>query len=429
MTTEQSGAAMLGRLRTAAGISLGLDGYNLAVIGAILAWVAADFHLGHVFSTLVVASVVVGTLVGGALAGWITDRLGRRRVFAYDLVIFILCALTSAAAPDVDVLLVSRLVMGMAIGADYAISSAYVAEMAHTRSRGYQLGFVWLFWAVGSVVAYLLAAGAAAMFPPGVAWRLLLGLPALPAAFALVLRQRVPESPRWLTAAGRIGQGEAVVAQYGLEPFRYRPAALRRGERFRRWALVCAPWFFYDFAAYGIGLLLPYLLQKSGMTGTEPSLLGAGVVTSLGVAGSLVGMLAIDRWGRRRLQGTSFLVPGLLMGAWALLPAERSFALFLIVVGLANALSMMGGLVTGAYPAEVFPTRQRATAMGVGTAVSRVGAVAGVVAIGLLDSRYGLRGVVAGAGAALAAAGLLTFWLGIETKARTLEDIAGEATS
>jgi putative MFS transporter len=426
MRDNTSGHRMMARLRTASGLSLGLDGYNLAVIGAVLAWVTRAFHLAATLSTVLVASVVLGTLVGGLAAGWVTDHIGRRRVFAYDLVVFMVGALASGLAPTAAVLIASRLLMGLAIGADYAISSTHVAEMAGAGSRGYQLGFVWLFWAVGSVLAYLAAAGAAALFPTAVAWRLLLAVGAVPAAVALVLRQRVPESPRWLVVSGRPQEGQAVVDAYGLERIAAGSAPLSWGERWRRWALVTAPWFCYDFAAYGIGLLLPYLLQKSGLTGTEPALLGSSLVTSLGVAGSLVGMLVIDRWGRRLLQGLGFLVPGVLMAAWAAWPVLQSFGLFLAVVGIANGVSMMGGLVTGIYPAELFPTRQRATAMGVGTAVSRVGAVVGVVGIGILDARWGLPGVVAGAGTALGLAGALTLWLGIETKTRRLEEIAGD---
>lgn len=416
-------SATLRRLRLAAGISLGLDGYNLAIIGAVLTWASASLRLTHGLATLVAAAVLLGSLVGGGLAGWLTDRLGRRTVFAYDLLIFCVFALTSAVAPTPTVLIASRFAMGLAIGADYAISSAYVAEMSAAQSRGYQLGYVWVFWAVGGVSAYLLAALAAATLPEALAWRVLLALPMAPALGALLLRRRVPESPRWLVAAGQDAQGAAVLEAYGLEAFRPDPGQLRPGEGVRRWLLATVPWFLYDFAAYGVGLLLPFVLQESGMTGTGPALVGSAVVAGLGLLGTLAGMAFIDRVGRRPLQGWGLLLPGLLLATWTVLPDQRSLVFFLVVVSLANALSMMGGLVTGVYPAEIFPTRQRATAMGVSTAVSRLGAVIGVIAIGLLETRFGLVGVVAGAAAALMMAGVSTFLLGIETRSRTLEEI------
>jgi putative MFS transporter len=416
------------RLRVASGLSVGIDGYNLTVIGAVLLWTAKSLHLSSDASTLLAAMALVGALIGGLVAGWLTDRLGRRLLFTYDLLVFIVFGMVSALAPSLSILLVSRLVLGAAIGADYAIGPAYLSEMAEAEDRGYQLGFMWAFWSFGAVFAYLMAGGFVGLVPEALAWRILLGLPVLPAIYALVLRQRLPESPRWLTSqpARREREPHSVASDRpGVKVLSW----AGRQEQVRRWLLITLPWFLFDFAAYGLALMLPSVLKESGMTGVRTSLWGSATIVAFGLIGSVVGMLLVDKIGRKAMQAWGLTLAGVLLFVWVARPHWGGFTWFIVVVAAGNLVIQFGGLVTGIYPAEVFPTRNRALALGVGNAVSRVGAVVGVVVLGLAQTRFGLVGPVALAAGAAVLAGLSTAVLGIDTHKRSLEELNAVPTA
>ncbi|MDA8195367.1 MAG: MFS transporter [Thermaerobacter sp.] len=406
-------------------MSVWLDGYNLTVVGAALIWLTPGLHMAQGAATWLAASALLGAMVGGLAAGWLTDRFGRRPIFTYDLIVFVVFALVSAAAPSVWVVMASRLVMGLAIGADYAISPAYLSELADHRRRGYHLGFIWMLWMVGAVGAFALATLAAVALPPGAAWRFLFGVAAIPAVVTLFIRRDLPESPRWLRAQGLEKQGDEVTKNYGLERVADETLTLGRGEVVRRWILVTVPWFLFDFATYGVGLLLPLVLTKAGVHGHVEVFLGSAVVMCGGIVGGVTSMRTVDRWGRKASQTWGLILAGLVLATWLVLPRSAGAMEFFWLLAGANMITQFGGLPTGMFPVEVFPTRSRATAAGVATAVSRLGAVSGVVVLGIMEARFGLDGLVAGAALAAVLGGVVTGVFGFETKNRVLEEING----
>jgi putative MFS transporter len=357
------------------------------------------------------SSMLLGSIAGGLAAGILADRLGRKRLLIWDLVIFMIFSLVSASLSSYLWLIVIRFVVGLAVGADYAISPTYLAEFAPTKHRGFEMGYIWLAWSVGAVAAFGIGAILVSWLPAGISWRLLFALAIIPAAIGLVMRQKLPESPHWLKY-GRGGTASRDV------PVSAPPAA-------KLWLLATIPWFLMDFSTYGIGLLLPLFLKSGGFSTTSGAILGTGLAALFGGLGSVWAMLRLDRAGRIYMQVRGFLLSGagLCLLAVALWLHYRSFALILGGLMVVNLLNGSGpGTTCGIIPAEIFPTPLRATALGVSTAVSRIGAIAGVFVLGFVEVRFGLGGVLAVAGLASLAGAWMTWSWRYESNQKPLPD-------
>ncbi|MGN6816131.1 MAG: MFS transporter, partial [Solirubrobacterales bacterium] len=159
---------------TAAIAGLGglLFGYDTGVIAGALLFIKTDFGLGSFAQGLVVAAVPIGAIGGAAIAGPAADTYGRRLMILVAAAVFIVGALVSAAAPGVEVLVLARVVIGVAIGLASAAAPVYISEVAPPESRGRLVSFFQLAVTIGILVAYLVGLA----FEGIVGWRLMLGL-------------------------------------------------------------------------------------------------------------------------------------------------------------------------------------------------------------------------------------------------------------
>lgn len=173
-------------------------------IGSALVFL--PFDLGAWGTGITVAGASLGAFVGALLAGPLTDRLGRKSLLLADSALFAIGSIISAVATEATTLIIGRIIIGIAIGADSAIATAYIAEFAPKRRRG-SLSILqqWMI-TFGILAAYLVAVAVLKIFP-GMAntvdWRIMLGVGFIPAIISLLLRTRMPESPRWLLEHGR----------------------------------------------------------------------------------------------------------------------------------------------------------------------------------------------------------------------------------
>jgi MFS family permease len=105
-----------------------VDGYILGMIGIALALLAPQLGLGAVWTGLIGASALAGIFIGGLIFGWVTDRVGRQTMYVADLILFVVASVLQFFVEGPLALFILRLVMGIAIGADYAIGSALLSE-------------------------------------------------------------------------------------------------------------------------------------------------------------------------------------------------------------------------------------------------------------------------------------------------------------
>jgi putative MFS transporter len=425
--------------------SMFLDGYDITVIGIALPYLVTQWHISAALQGVVAASTVVGMLVGALIVGRLTDLFGRRRMYLFTLLCFIVFAALAAGSQNVWELIAFRFLLGLGLGADYPVSSTLLAEFSSTARRGRQLTTLVANWFFGSLVAYVMGI---VFIPVGsTAWRWILLLGAVIAVVVAIMRRTIPESPRWLQERGRDADAREVLAQLtGNQTESAPPAAQhqtngteqaqqphsRWSELFSRHLIrttvfVCVFWFAYDVAFYGITAYNPTIL--SGLTNGSvlASRLGSALIALLGLIGAGIGVSLVDRWGRRPLIILSF--SGLTASLIALaVEPNPAFAALVALFAFAELFSNMGpGVLDMLYPTELFPTRVRSAGTGLATAVSRVGSILGIVAFPQLMASWGLSRALW----LFVAAGILglviCIWLAPETRGRTLEEASGEA--
>ncbi len=375
-----------------------LDGFNLLVISVALLTIVPALHPSAVATGLIGSATLAGMFLGGLGSGFLVDLLGRRRIYMWDLLIFIIFTIGAAAAQNIWQLVLFRGLLGIGIGADYALTLTIVSEFAPVKGRGTLMGAgLFAYW-IGAVAAIFL--GLLFFVTTGsLAWRLTLLAGVIPAIIVLILRQTVPESPRWkaVTEHARLNRHKSSTS---IMIIFKRPFA-------RRVWLSYANWFINDIIFYGIGIYTPILLLGLGLKTHIASIQGTGVLEIVGMAGAFAGMMLLDRWGRRPLQIWGFLLQGLTLLAFAIdpKPSILMLAIFFGVFYIANAGGT--GQTTGIFVSELVPTKVRGTAMGLGTAISRIGAFVSAFFLPVILQADGiemilvLTGVLALIGAAL----------------------------
>jgi len=408
-TNSKTRRSFIRRVTAATAWGEGLDGYDLGAISVVAPIIAAEFGLSAVEVGLLGASTLAGIFFGGPIFGHLTDRVGRRRIFFFDLIAFVILGALQGVVTAAWQLLVLRLLLGMAIGAEYSIGPPMLAEFSPTKGRGRRMCSLQVCWYTGFLAAVVIAYIMVAL---DINWRWILASGALPALVTLVVRWGLPESPRWLMSQGREEEAREIVDHHlGKEFFqeeelggestkkpRYRD--LFAPELRSRTAFVCIFYTALVAPYFAIFTFAPLAFESLGMTDSRASVIGSN---ALAVLGALAGMFVIEQVGRRSLLITCFWVMVVtlgVIGAWGTAPAIIIVACF-VLFAFFNAIS---GNLTGVYPSEVFPSELRGTGVGLATATSRVGAAAGTFLLPVSIDTIGVGPTVL-IGAAIAAIG------------------------
>jgi putative MFS transporter len=417
------------RLLFACALGEGLDGFDLGLLSVALPLITASMHMNALQAGLIGASSLIGIFVGAPLAGWLTDRFGRRRVFSIDLVAFVVLGLLQAFVQDPWQLFVVRVLLGVAIGAEYSIGAAMLSEFTASRGRGRRLSALEVCWYSGYLAAVVVAFIMSDAF--GLSWRWILAVSVIPAIVVVLVRIGFPESPRWLIAHGHVREGRSVVNRYlGGDEFWADEAFseevhVRTGYRqlFTRenrgrvaflslfWACNVAPYFaIFTFA--------PTVLKSLDLSNET---IGTIVLNAMAAVGAVVGMITIERVGRRKqaiipfwIMAGALAVIGFWFGApgWVIVAAFAIFSFF-------NALS---GNLTAVYPIEVLPTPIRSSGVGFAAAASRVGAAIGTFLLPVGIAAWGVGPCLLIAAAICVLGAVLSHFRAPETTNRNLVD-------
>jgi putative MFS transporter len=354
------------------------DGYILGIIAVALSPISSEIGLSAGWQGLIGAASLVGMLFGGLIFGYLTDLVGRRVMYSADLLVLIVASAAQFWVHGRMSLLVLRFVLGLAVGADYPIAAALLAEFAPRRQRGMLLAAMIGAWWLGYTVSFI---AGYALGNEGLSWRWMLASSAIPAALVSMLRWGTPESPRWLMSKGRAAEARALIERY-IGPGHTLPESapvttsylsiFRRPYRRRTW-FVCVFWSCQVVPTFAIYTFAPDLLRAFGSP--DPAF-GAAILSLFFLAGVIPAVLLIDRIGRRPVLIIPFAVTGVTLMLLGWLPHSASIAVAacFILFALFNAGS---SVLQWVYPSELFPTEVRATALGFATAVSRIGAAIG----------------------------------------------------
>ncbi|MCW8376680.1 MFS transporter [Streptomyces justiciae] len=386
--------------------------------------------------SLIGAAALIGIFAGGLFFGPVTDKLGGEAMYTIDLAVLVAGSVLSVFATETWQFVVLRFVLGMAIGADYPIATSLLAEWVPNKHRGRLLGVLILAWYVGAAAAYAVGYVMAEIGGQGT-WRWMLASGAVLSAVILLLRVGTPESPLWLVGKGRTADAQKAIKQaldrtVPVEELLAASAAEQAvgQSRFRdffqgvylRRTLFCGLFCMCQitpmFALYTFG---PTILGSFGLGEGNDSYLGSALISCVFVLGCVPALRLVDRVGRRPVIVWSFalmVVPLAMLGGGSALPVAVVIACF-----CAYALFSGGPTVLEwTYPNELFPTSIRATAGGVATSISRVGAAAGTYLLPISLDRLGI-GTTMLIGAAITGVGwLVSFAWAEETRGRTLAE-------
>ncbi len=427
-----------------AAMGIMLDGFDFFVMGVAIPLITVDWGITPLQTGMLASSAIVGAIVGAAVMGPLSDRIGRKLAFRIDLGIFVVFALASALAPDVGWLIAFRFFLGVGIGADYPISASYVAEISPQRLRTRLLIGAFSFQAVGQMLGALVGLAILLLRPEPGAWRWMLAFGVVPAVIIVILRRTVPESPLWLAAHARTEEAVSALSRFTGRPVSVAeidgdgaatpaPAAERVGLRrlLRRdtagsTVLTTVPWFFMDIATYGIGVFTPTVLAALALTSAANTPFiadditateGAAVLDLFLVAGFALALLLVRHRGLVMLQTTGFVV---MAAALAVLAATQGLtagsALQTVLVFAAFAafnLFMNAGpnATTYTMPADAFPTVLRGAGAGVAAAAGKTGAALGTFLFPLLQHGLGLPLTLLLIAGGCVAAAVITFAL------------------
>ena len=281
---------------------------------------------------------------------------------------------------DAVQLFVARLLIGIAIGADYPIATSYIAEFSPRKSRGPMLSSLVASWWIGYVASFVV--GYLLVGYGGEVWRWMLASSAVPSLIVLLLRLGVPKSPRWLASVGRVAEAQAIVDRHIGEGFevsepehdaegRSKFGQIFHGGYGKLTLFVSLFWLLQVAPSFAIHTLQPQLLM---MLHVKNPFLATLVITSLSLVGIIPSaLLLINHLGRRRLLIGTFVLMALPLGIIGFAPDSPAW-LIIVAFTVFTIAESGGSALQYVYPNEVFPTAIRATAMGFATAMSRVGA-------------------------------------------------------
>ncbi|WP_432107811.1 MFS transporter [Streptomyces sp. AA1529] len=417
-----------------------LDGYLLSIVGVVVLGMSQDLGMSASQEGMIGASALVGLFAGGLIFGRVTDRIGRQLLFTLHFVVIAAASVWSMFVDDPLLMVALRFVIGIALGADYAIGSALLSEWLPTAQRGRVMGMLIMAWFVGAATAYIVGYALISLLDSG-AWRWALGSAAIPAVAFIVARIGTPESPRWLVSRGRVAEARTVLeCVYGEEATPEAVASLVdqetahglgfaavfRGDYLKRTAFVGLFWLLQIVPLFAIYTFGPTILTAFGISGSRDSVIGSALISVLFLAGCVPALRLIDTLGRRALIVWSFALMVVPLAVLGLLPT----APVAVVLTCFCAYALFSGgpsILEFIYPTELFPTEVRATAVGVGTAVSRIGAAVGTYLLPVGLDRIGVGSTMLIMAGITLLGFVLCLVLAPETRGRRLAEASGVA--
>jgi len=362
-----------------------LFGYDTGVISGAILFISKTFSISTQMKEFVVSIVLVGALCGAMVAGYIADRIGRRRTLLTAGVLFIAGALVSAFATTVLLLLIGRFIVGVAIGFSSVTSPLYISEVSPAGMRGGLVSLYQLAITIGILAAFaidysLSRAGA---------WQWMLGVAVIPALILVLGMIVMPESPRYLFKMGKDTDARAVLrkmrsgADISSEEQSIRDAlsGLQIGSR----AAIVLNLRFALFVGIGLAVLQqvtgintviyygPQIFQMAGFHSASSSILATAAVGIVNVLLTIVAIVFSDRLGRKPLLYAGCAGMALALVALALsfgvhgLASQRGAIALISLMAYVGCFAFSLGPIVWLLISEIYPLRSRGLGMSVAT--------------------------------------------------------------
>jgi MFS family permease len=440
----------------ALGVTWILDGLEVTLAGSLSGELMQRSGLGLSNAQIGLAgsAYLCGAVLGALLFGWLTDRLGRKKLFSITLAVYLLATAATGLSWNVWSFVLFRFLTGAGIGGEYTAINSTIQELIPARLRGWTdlliNGSFWVGAAMGAGGSIVLLNPA--LIDPALGWRLAFLIGTTIGLFILVMRRWIPESPRWLMTHGFVKDADTVMrgieARFGHASgpgtHEWPRARLRMRDHtplaevgrvlfttYRQRTLVCltlmaAQAFFYN------AIFFTYALVLTNFYGIPAGEIGWYILPF--AAGNVLGPIVLGRLfdtiGRKVMIAATYGASGILLAATGYLFSQNLLSAQTLTIAWMLVFFFASAAASSAYltVSEVFPLEIRALAIAFFYAIGTgVGGVAGPLLLGLLINT-GSRGSVAigyfiGALLMIAAAAVEAVW-GVAAERKSLETVA-----
>ncbi len=399
--TEQS--ISRNKLLGVAGVGWLFDAMDVGILSFVITALAVDWDLTKSQMGWIGSINSIGMAVGALAFGIFADKVGRKQVFMWTLILFSVASGISAFTTTLVAFMALRFLVGMGLGGELPVASTLVSESVEAKERGRVVVLLESFWAAGWLIAALISY----FVIPTWGWRVALLLTAIPAVYAIYLRWHLPDSPQF---TAKVESKKRSIFLNVREVWSKKYAR----STFMLWVL----WFTVVFSYYGMFLWLPSVMVGKGFD----------MITSF----------------KYVLMMTLAQLPGYFTAAWFIEKFGRKFVLVSYLIGTAVSAFIFGNaetlavlLISGmflsffnlgawgalyAYTPEQYPAVIRGTGAGMAAAVGRIGGIFGPLLVGsLLTAGYDIGFIFAIFCCAIIIGVIGVIFLGTETKQIELE--------
>ncbi|HTZ34681.1 MAG TPA: MFS transporter [Stellaceae bacterium] len=407
------------------------DVIDYTILGALIPDMVNSKFMTQAQGGLIGTATLLGLFLGALGQGEFTDRLGRKTVYQFNLLLFGIATIAGAWAPSYEWLVVCRFLAGLGLGAEQPLCFSYTAEYAPKRIRGriialmQFIGGAWP-WPIGAMFVFF--------FRDAIGWRGIWTVIGVLALIIFVLRFSLPESPRWLATHGQGQRALDLLGRMGLKTvplsqlstdaasdtksdpfgivFRSYPGRVVSG-------MICFVAFFG--VALGLGNWLPSMISKShGFTVSSSLLYTAGINLAFPLASGFM-MYALEKYGRKVTAVSAFLLAALSAVAVGF---AGSVGMFIAMLFVMTFFIQLAGNSSQIFIAEVFPTNARASGFGLAQSAGRIASAGIIPGILIVMNAYGVPAVFIAIAVSVAIAAIAVTQVGPEARGRALDEVA-----
>ena len=391
------------KLLRVAGVGWMFDAMDVGILSFVIAALSVDWGLNSTEMGWIGSVNSIGMAVGALLFGVLADKVGRKKIFMWTLILFSVASGVSAFTTTLAAFLVLRFLIGMGLGGELPVASTLVSESVKAEERGRVVVLLESFWAGGWLIAAIISYF---VIPSDIwpieGWRVALLLTALPAIYAVYIRIKLPDSPQF--AVKEVSKKRSVfqnIAEVWSKEY--------AKSTFMMWVL----WFAVVFSYYGMFLWLPSVMVGKGFD-LISSFKYVLIMTLAQLPGYFTAAWFIEKFGRK------FVLVTYLIGtaASALVFGNAETVGVLLASGMLLSFFNLGAWgALYAYTPEQYPAVIRGTGAGMAAAVGRIGGVFGPLLVGsLLGKGYEYGTIFAIFCVAILIGVVAVIFLGKETK-------------
>ncbi len=304
----------------AAGMAGLLFGLDIGVISGALPFITTHFELSSRLQEWVVSTMMLGAALGAISTGWISFRLGRKKSLMTGAALFVLGSLGCALAPNVGLLLISRVMLGFAVGIASYVAPLYLSEMAEKEDRGKLISMYQMMVTIGILVAFV----SDTIFSYGGHWRMMLGVISIPALLLMISVFGLPDSPRWLASKGKFSKAKEVLLSLSSTDEKAENELLEINESLK---VKQEGWGLFKSnknvrRAVYLGMLLqamqqftgmnvilyyaPQIFKHAGFANTEQQMIATVICGLTNTLATLIAMKTVDKQGRKPILTIGF---------------------------------------------------------------------------------------------------------------------------